>query len=253
MTIWQQIAQWIPGLDWGLVLVYVRVQACLMILPGLGERLIPVRVRVGAAMVVSPLLAGLVARVPEPDGPLTLLAQVATEMIIGLVAGGLLRLLALALDIATTAIAATASLSQIIGVQNEAAPHPVGNLLHLGGMAVLMALGLPIMLVRLLADSFTIWPPAAWPSIDALAPVAIGVVAHSFALAMMLAAPFTLGGFLFQALSGVINRVMPALPVVFIGAPASILLALVALAFLSPLLIGIWADAVLSFTLPRSE
>ena len=29
-------------------------------------------------------------------------------------------------------------------------------------------------------------------------------------LAMLLAAPFTLGGFLFQALSGVINRVMPA-------------------------------------------
>ena len=67
---------------------------------------------------------------------------------------------------------------------------------------------------------------------------------------MMLAAPFTLGGFLFQTLTGVINRVMPALPVVFIGAPAAIFLALMGLAILSPMLIGLWADAVLSFMLP---
>lgn len=239
---WQQLAQWVPGLDWGFVLVYLRVQACLLILPGLGERLIPVRVRVAAAMAVTPLLAGLTGTVAPPSEPLQLIVQSGAEMVIGLATGGLLRLLALALDVATTAIAATASLSQIIGVQNEAAPHPVGNLMHLGGMAVLMALGLPVMLVQLLADSFTLWP---------LAPAAIALVAQSFGLAMMLAAPFTLGGFLFQALSGVINRVMPALPVVFIGSPASIMLALVALTLLAPMLIAIWADAVLSFVLPR--
>ena len=67
---------------------------------------------------------------------------------------------------------------------------------------------------------------------------------------MMLAAPFTLGGFMFQALSGVINRVMPALPVVFIGSPAAVLLALAGLALLAPLLVGLWADAVLGFMLP---
>lgn len=248
---WQQISSLVPGLDWSLVLVYARVQACLLILPGIGERLIPVRVRVSAAMAVTPLLAGLVPLVPAPDAPLSLIAQIAGEMVIGLAAGALLRLLALALDVATTAIAATASLSQIIGVQNEAAPHPVGNLVHLGGMAVLMALGLPVMLVQLMADSFTLWPPTGWPDIAALAPDAVRVIRDSFLLAMMLAAPFTLGGFLFQALSGVINRVMPSLPVVFIGAPASIMLALAALAILTPMLIAIWADAVLTFTLPR--
>ncbi|MBU3028618.1 flagellar biosynthetic protein FliR [Paracoccus marinaquae] len=249
---WDEIAARVPGLDWRLVLVYLRAQACILILPGLGERLIPARVRVGAAMAVSPLLAGLVAPVAAPDGTIAMLGQAAGAMIVGLAAGGLLRLLALALDIATTAIAATASLSQIIGVQNEAAPHPIGNMLHLGGMAVLMALGLPVMLVQLIADSFVLWPAGGWPSVDMLAPAAVRMVSDSFLLAMMLAAPFTLGGFLFQALSGVVNRVMPALPVVFIGSPGSILLALAALALLAPMLVGLWADAVLDFTLPRS-
>ena len=79
----------------------------------------------------------------------------------------------------------------------------------------------------------------------------VGVVARQLSLATDAGgALFTLGGFLFQALTGVINRVMPALPVVFIGAPAAIFLALMGLAILSPMLIGLWADAVLSFMLP---
>lgn len=250
---WDQLAAWVPGLDWRLVLVYARVQACILIVPGLGERVLPVRVRVAAAMAIAPLLAGLVAAVSAPADSLAMLGQLSGAMVAGLASGGLLRLLALALDIATTAIAATASLSQIIGVQNEAAPHPIGNLLHLGGMAVLMVMGLPVMLVELMADSFSVWPVAGWPDAAMLAPAAVRVLSDGFVLAMLIAAPFTLGGFLFQALSGVINRVMPALPVVFIGAPASILLALVALAVLSPMLIGIWVEAVLDFTLPRPQ
>lgn len=249
---WDAITALAPGLSWTMVLVYARVQATVLILPALGERIVPARVRVALAMAVTPLLAAGVAPAAAPDDMIGITVQIATQMVIGFASGALLRLLAMAIDIATTAIAATAQLSQIVGVPNEAAPHPIGNLLHLGGMAVLMAMGLPIMLVRLMADGLSLWPPGAWPDITTLAPEAVRILAYSFGLAMLLAAPFTLGGFLFQALSGVINRVMPALPVVFIGSPAAILLALAALAVLGPLLVGLWADIVLDFTLPRS-
>ena len=37
---WDQLQAIVPGLDWALVLVYVRVQACVVALPGLGERVI---------------------------------------------------------------------------------------------------------------------------------------------------------------------------------------------------------------------
>lgn len=245
-----QLSALLPGFDWSLVLVYLRIQAFVFILPALGEGVIPVRVRVAIGLSLAPLLGQIAPDVMAPTSPLGGMTQAAGEVVIGLATGSLLRVLALALDIATTAIAATASLSQIIGVQNEAAPHPIGNMLHLGGLAILMALGLPLMLVRLLADSLTVWPPASWPDIDALAHHAIQITARSFWLAMLLAAPFTLGGFLYQVLSGLISRVMPALPVMFIGAPAAILLALTALATLAPMLVALWADAVLGFTLP---
>lgn len=247
---WDQLQDIFPGLEWSVVLVYARVQACVMILPGLGERVIPGRVKVGLALVMTPLLSGVAPATAMPEGPPGLMAQVFVEMLLGFAAGIMLRLLTIAIDIATTAIAATASLSQIMGVANEMSPHPIGNMLNLAGIAILMTLGLPVMLVELMADSLHLWPPAALPDIEGLAMAVVRIVADSFWLAMMLAAPFTLGGFLYQALSGVINRVMPALPVVFIGAPASILLALVGLSVLAPLLLGVWADAVLGFMLP---
>lgn len=247
---WDQLQAIVPGLDWAVVLVYARVQACLLVLPGVGDRVISGRVKVALALALAPLLSGIVPGPAMPTDNLAMIRQVAIEMVLGFTTGMMLRILTLAIDIATTAIAATASLSQIMGVQNEMSPHPVGNMLHLAGIAILMALGLPVMLVELMADSLRLWPPAALPQVEGLVMAVVRIVADSFWLAMMLAAPFTLGGFLFQALSGVINRVMPSLPVVFIGAPASIMLALLGLVVLAPLLVGIWADAVLSFMLP---
>mgnify|MGYP005750637525 CR=1 FL=1 len=245
----EQLLAALPELPWDVVLVYLRVQGFVMVLPVLGERVLPVRLKVGLAAVLAPLLASGEG-MPFPDEPGQVIGQAAAELLLGLASGMLLRVLALAIDIATTAIAATASLSQIMGEQNEAAPHPIGNFIHLAGLALLMVMGLPVMLVGLIADSLRIWPPSGWPDADYFLANIVFVVRDSFLLALMLAAPFTIGGFLFQALSGVINRVMPALPVVFIGAPASILLALAGLAVLAPLLVAIWADRVLSFTLP---
>lgn len=252
-----QVQQVLPLSAWlPLVLVYARVQACVLVLPALGEQVLPVRVRVAIAMALTPMLAQA-ARVDgaaggvDAGGPIYAVALlVAAEIVTGLALGMMVRLIAMALDIATTAMAQTASLSQIIGVSNEMAPHPIGNLLHLAGVAVVLALGLPALLCDLLADSLRLRPAGGWPDIHVLLPAIVDLVRSSFGLALVIAAPFVLGGFLFQALSGVIARVMPALPVTFIVAPAAVLLALVALTVMSPAVLRIWADAVLSVPLP---
>ena len=80
-------------------------------------------------------------------------------------------------------------------------------------------------------------------------PAVVDLVARGFGLALLLASPFILGGLLYQALSAVIGKVMPSLPVVFVGAPAAILLALVGLALLAPAILGIWAEAVFDLDL----
>lgn len=248
---WDMLGMIAGELNWVFVLVYARVQACILALPGFGEQVLSIRVKVSLAMALTPLLAESFAPLPVPETPLGIGTGIIMEMVLGFASGMLLRFIAGALGIATTAMATSSSLSQLVGVQTEDAPHPLGRIFHYGGMAVLMVLGFPVMVVELMADGLNLWPPGGFPDAAGLAQQAANIFSTSFILAMMLAAPFTLGGFLYQALAGAINRVMPSLPVVFIGAPASILLALCAAAVLAPVLIDVWANAVLDFTLPR--
>ena len=229
----------------GLLLTYCRVQACLLALPVFSERLLPVRVRVALAMSLTPLLAEQLVS-GQNVGTVAQLGMLAgAEVVTGLALGGLVRLFAMALDVAATAIAATASLSQLVGAPNEYSPHPIGSILHLAGLALILALGFPVLVCQLLNDSFQLRPLGEWPDIAEFLPAAIALVQRGFVLAMLLAAPFILGGFLFQLLSGMISKVMPALPVVFIAAPGAILLALLGLALLVPSILSIWAEAVL--------
>ncbi len=230
--------------------VYARVQACILVLPGLGERALPVRVRVAIAMALTPLLTQAVPVASVGAGTFGLVAVIAAEVVTGTVLGMFVRAMAMALDTAAAAIAQTASLSQILGVSEEMSPHPIGNLLHLAGIAVLMALGLPIMICNLLADSLALRPVGGWLDLEQLYPAVLALAVDSFSLALTIAAPFVLGGFLFQALSGVVARVMPALPVVFIAAPGAVMLALVALTLLSPAVLALWSDAVMSTRIP---
>ncbi|SMO74164.1 flagellar biosynthetic protein FliR [Paracoccus laeviglucosivorans] len=229
-----------------LLLTYCRVQACLLALPAFSMRGLPVRLRVALAMSLTPLLAEFAAPPAGAESLPDLSMLCAAEIVTGLALGGLVRLFAFALEIAASAIAATASLSQIMGVANEFSPHPIGNLLHLAGLALLMAMGYPLLVCDLLRESLALRPVGGWPVIAELMPTVLGLIRRSFVLAMLLAAPFILGGFLFQALSGMISKVMPALPVMFIAAPGAILLALLALVLLTPSILSVWADAVLN-------
>jgi flagellar biosynthetic protein FliR len=229
----------------GLLLTCCRVQSCFLALPVFSERALPVRVRMALGMAVTPLLAEQLRAPVEINSLLQLGTLAGAEILTGLALGGLVRIFALALDVAATAIASASSLSQLIGVATEHTAHPIGNLVHLAGLAALVALGFPVMACEFLHESFVLRPLGSWPEIAGLIPNLIIVIRQSFVLAMLLASPFVLGGFLFQVLSGMISKVMPNLPIVFIAAPGAIIIALLALAVLVPSILSVWSGAVL--------
>lgn len=232
-----------------MLVVYARVQAFLLALPGTGDRLLPVRVRAALGMALTPLFAGAAPPLPATE-PLAIAVLVGAELVTGLAMGLMLRLVTMALDVASTVLAQSASLSAMLGISEEMPPHPMGNLMHLAGLAVLLAMGMPVLVCQLLADSFAAKAPGAWPDIANLWPAVQALAVHSLVLALLLASPFMLGGLLFQTLSGIIARVMPAMPVVFVAAPGAILLALTAMVLLIPGILAIWANDVLAFEPP---
>lgn len=233
-----------------LLLVYGRVQAFLLALPVTGERLLPVRVRAALGMALTPLFGAAAPAMPDLPAPLAFGALIGAEIVTGLVLGMMVRAVAVALDIGSTALAQSSSLSAMLGLSEEMPPHPMGNMMHLAGLAVLMAMGMPALICQMLADSFALRPVGGWPDAAALWPGFLLLVRHGFVLALLLASPFVLGGLLFQMLSGVVARVMPAMPVVFIAAPGAVLMALLAMALLVPGLLAIWANDLLSLRLP---
>lgn len=245
-----------PGLLASWLLPYLRVQACLIAMPGWGERLLPARLRIALALAITPLARELAGDMPaftqmQMPAALPALAGLAmVEVSIGFALGILVRIAAYALSMATAAIAATTSLSQLVGGPSEAAPHPVGNLFDLAGLALLMTLGYPLFLVDYIAEGYAMLPVGQLPDAAMLGLAGVAAVARAFGLAMTLASPFILGGLLYQCLQGIVSRVMPSLPVVFVGAPAALLLALIAIAILATPILALWADAVLDLRLP---
>lgn len=230
-----------------LLLAYFRLQGALLILPAFSERLVPVRVKVALAMALAPAFAEFFDSSQQlaPSLTASFLLRCIGELLLGGLIAAPARIISFALHVASSAIASTASLSQLVGTGTEAAPHPIGNLYHLAGMALLMAMGLPLRFLELMAQGYLLFPGGRPPQLDNILPGLAGLFATSFTVAMTMASPFILGGLLYQLLGGIVNRVMPALPVVFIGAPAIIMLALVGLAALSPAILSLWSDAVL--------
>ena len=235
-----------------LILAYLRVQAAILIFPAFSEQFLSVRIRISLAMVLTP--AAMAFGAPDAGlaeaGPGLFAVLAAREMLVGLLIAIPVRIMASALHVATSAIGATASLSQLIGTGTEAAPHPIGNLMHMAGLALLMAMGLPILLLDLLGQSYGAFPAGQFAIEGDHVAGMVGLVSRSFVVAMALASPFILGGLLYQVLTGVVNRVMPSLPVVFIGAPAIIMLALVGLALLAPAVLSGWSQAVFDHAMP---
>ena len=227
---------------WSLFVAFLRVGTAILVLPGLGERSIPVRIKLVLAVALSlPIAPTIWSDLPEVPGSFVEMAPlILTETVNGLAIGLFLRLLILGLQIAGSIAAQSTSLSQIAG-NTGADPMPaIGNLLTVGGLALLFATGYQVKIVLFLANSYLILPFGTFPDPSSIATLGIARTAKAFATAFTLAAPFIILSVLYNLALGVINRAMPQLMVAFVGAPAITLGSLVMMFVLAPTLLAVW-------------
>jgi len=170
-----------------------------------------------------------------------------TETVAGLAIGAVIRLFVLALQMAGAMAAQAASLAQIFGGQ-YADPQPaMGHVLLVGGLALAAMLGLHVRLAEILILSYDMFPPGVLPGAGLIASWGLARIAHAFALAFSLAAPFVVASLVYNVALGVINRAMPQLMVAFVGAPAITAGGLLLLFLTAPILLGLWSDALSAF------
>ncbi|MBE0454794.1 MAG: flagellar biosynthetic protein FliR [Roseovarius sp.] len=234
---------------WLYALVFLRLAPLIALFPGFGETEVPVRIKLGLALGLSAIVTPAV--VPDLIGYLpatpNLARLILTETSIGLFLGLGIRLFLLALQTAGAIAAQATSLSQILGTAGITPMPAMGHFLVTGALALAMMLGLHLRLAELAVTSYRLLPPGAPPLAAAVAEWGIARVAHAFGFAFTLAAPFVIASTLYNLTLGIINRAMPQLMVVFVGAPAITGAGLVLLMLLAPTMLGLWAGALGSF------
>ncbi|PWC37794.1 flagellar biosynthetic protein FliR [Azospirillum sp. TSO35-2] len=210
--------------------VLARVAAAIGLLPGFGENAVPMRVRAALALVVTLILLPSVDGLPDrlPDDPLEMLRVFAGEALIGAYLGAGAKLFMAALQ-TTGALAA-----QVIGLSNPFSLNAAGfeggsvlsGILLIGGLAMLFATDVHYLMIGAIARSYGSWPVTEFPEIGVIAGRFSQLAADTFRLAVGLAAPFIVYGLVVNLALGLINRVMPAMPVYFVGTPGVLMVGL---------------------------
>lgn len=219
--------------------VFLRIGGLMLLLPGLGDRLIPARVRLIATFALTAAVAPSVAS-PADVTP----ALIAIELTIGVAFGAVLRFMAMALTMAGMMAAQLTSLAQLFG--NIEPSSAVGNILNMAGLALIMASGLPLMIVDVMIRSYEVIPQGGVPPGGDMAAWGVERAAGAFALAFGLAAPFALAALIYNAAMGVINRAMPQLMVALVGAPAITGASGLLLFLAAPLILTVWKTAMIA-------
>ena len=217
-------------------LVFVRIGAILALLPMFGDRSIPARIRLVLAIGLSLAIAPAI-----PERAVFSVPGLGAEAMNGLLLGAGFRAFVAALSMAGAIAAQSTSLSQLFaGTDSEPSP-AMSHLLHMGGIALAFALALDVAVIRAIVLSYEVLPQGRFPMAADMAGWGVARLGHAFGLGLSLAAPFVIGGLLYNIATGAINRAMPTLMVALVGAPALTLGALVLLALAAPVILTVWA------------
>jgi flagellar biosynthetic protein FliR len=224
-------------------LVFLRVGAAMALLPAFGEQTIPARVRVALSLCFAAIVAPAVM-LSEDREERAYLAAAGSEVLVGLAFGVALRLMVHALQIAGTIAANMTSLSQLFGGAGADPQPAMSQLLVIGGLALAASAGLHVKVAAAFIETYRVFPLGIAPGFGDLAAWSTSRVAEIFALAFVLAAPFTVAALVTNLALGAINRAMPQLMVAFVGAPATVWAALVLLALTAPLILALWSESL---------
>lgn len=239
---------WLPGQAFAYFLVFTRVGAILMLMPALGEQMIPTNMRLAFALaftlVIYPMLLSVMPAMPTDMGQLV--GYVFHELAIGLMIGGIARIMVMATQVAGAIIAFQTGLSTAMApdyVQGGVQGAVFGSFLSFLGMTLIFATNLHHVALAATYDSYMVFSPTGPLMPDDATQLVIRTVSHAFIIGLQMSAPFIVYGLIFNLGAGILARLMPQLQVFFILMPANILAGLILFALLLTMMMGWYISA----------
>jgi flagellar biosynthetic protein FliR len=225
---------WLNQYAWIGALLFARLGAVMMLAPGWGEQAVPATVRLAAAILATAALApSLVVNAPPvPANAAAAIPLIATEIMIGLLLGGGARLMMSALQVA----GATAGIASGLGFAQQLDPFAsqpaaiFSGFFSLMGVVLVMAAGLHRIMIEAAADSYTVFPPGAFPPVGDATTFVIDAVSNAFRLGIQIAAPVLVFSLIFNIALGLVSRLIPQIQIFLIAMPLSVLLGVAVIA-----------------------
>lgn len=220
-----------------LAVLFARIGAMFMVAPGLSSARAPIKARLfialGVTLALSPPLIGNAVAAIGGRTPADLLAVIGMETVIGLFIGLLTRLLMMALQTLSIAIANMVGLGGIPGISlDETEPsQAAANLFTATALVIIFIADLHHEIIRAAVGSYAVLAPGAvLDGEDALADIGARI-GSAFMVALRLAAPFVIYSMIINFAVGLTNKLTPQLPVFFVALPAVTAGGLIVLAY----------------------
>jgi len=234
---------WLPQTAFLYILIFARVGTLLMLLPALGEQVIPARMRLSFALAFSLVLYPLIAPSlpPMPADLMEIIVLLFHELMVGLILGGITRMIMMATQVAGSIIAFQSGLSVAMaadptngGIQGAI----IGSFLSFLGITLIFATDLHHVALSAIHDSYMIFSPTDPLMFDDAAQMAVQAAASAFVIGVQMSAPFIVFGLVFYLGMGILGKMMPQLQVFFVAMPATIGGGLLLFAILLAMMMG---------------
>jgi len=212
----------------GFFLTFARIGTAIILMPGFSASWISVRSRVAIALAVTFVSVPMVQHTwpPIPPTPAELLLLLAGEIFIGAFIGSIGMIMISALQAAGSFIALFASLANALirdPIAESQSALTAGFLTTMGVVMIFVTNTHHMLLQGVIASYGTFIPGQVLFDGD-FADIIAKFVNDSFALGLQLSAPFLVIALTYYVGLGVMNRLMPALPIFFVGLPIQVTL-----------------------------
>ncbi|MFO0388780.1 MAG: flagellar biosynthetic protein FliR [Alphaproteobacteria bacterium] len=203
------------------LLVFCRLGTALMVMPGFSEIYVSTRIRLFLALTFSLILAPTIKTLPAlPPEIFGLTSLIIAEILTGFLIGTMTRMMISAIHMAGMIIAYQSSLSSAIipdVTQNQGGQGSVlGNMLAMSAIVIIFASDTHHLMLRGIADSYTLFMPGKMPMVEDFANQASRVMSGAFEMSMKLSAPHLVVGMVLYLGAGVLARLMPNMQIFFI-------------------------------------
>lgn len=229
-------SDWITQTVLVFMLVSLRFFGMFLSAPMLSFRAAPLRLRLMVCIALSLCLMPAVAGRLTDLGPQSLTyLSACVEVLVGITVGFAIRLGLMAVDLAAEMLSAQTGLSFASTYARDVAlpSGVIGELLGMLALSIVLLMDVHLVLIEVIANSFTVVPFGQWPKVWDRDSV-IMLLTSSFRLGLVISAPIFAVHVLFSMVQAVLGRTSPQLNLFSVGFSVSVPLGLIAIGLVMP-------------------